>query len=264
MCIRDRYQRRVREFSRERMPVHRSVSLITPTPLRAEVIHGFGRGSKVLGFPTANMQIRWDAGADDLTEEEAAVLSFARDVETGIYAAFACVDDGPDAGVYKVAMSVGWNPTFDDLKTKTVEPWILHDYEEDFYGCHLRLLVVAYIRPEVKFESFDELIQEIRADGRFCSEALDSPEVAQLLTHPFFLPPPRLPVIDAEAIGRAENSQDPAVERLREACLEHGFFILGLSLIHISEPTRLLSISYAVFCLKKKKKKTITNKINSK
>src|SRR5678815_537364 len=28
-----------------------------------------------------------------------------------------------------------------------------------------------------------------------------------------------------------------------------------LSLIHISEPTRLLSISYAVFCLKKKKEK---------
>src|SRR5678815_5267952 len=30
--------------------------------------------------------------------------------------------------------------------------------------------------------------------------------------------------------------------------------IVILSLIHISEPTRLLSISYAVFCLKKKKK----------
>src|SRR5450759_774826 len=30
---------------------------------------------------------------------------------------------------------------------------------------------------------------------------------------------------------------------------------LGLSLIHISEPTRLGMISYAVFCLKKKKKK---------
>eukprot|EP00658_Telonema_sp_P-2_P046359 TRINITY_DN34503_c0_g1_i1.p1 TRINITY_DN34503_c0_g1~~TRINITY_DN34503_c0_g1_i1.p1 ORF type:complete len:100 (+),score=24.01 TRINITY_DN34503_c0_g1_i1:156-455(+) len=30
---------------------------------------------------------------------------------------------------------------------------------------------------------------------------------------------------------------------------------LPLSLIHISEPTRLLSISYAVFCLKKKKNK---------
>eukprot|EP00658_Telonema_sp_P-2_P086128 TRINITY_DN9983_c0_g1_i5.p1 TRINITY_DN9983_c0_g1~~TRINITY_DN9983_c0_g1_i5.p1 ORF type:complete len:103 (+),score=43.00 TRINITY_DN9983_c0_g1_i5:101-409(+) len=34
-----------------------------------------------------------------------------------------------------------------------------------------------------------------------------------------------------------------------------------LSLIHISEPTRLLSISYAVFCLKKKKKKKINTSI---
>eukprot|EP00658_Telonema_sp_P-2_P080552 TRINITY_DN8038_c0_g1_i1.p1 TRINITY_DN8038_c0_g1~~TRINITY_DN8038_c0_g1_i1.p1 ORF type:complete len:151 (+),score=16.91 TRINITY_DN8038_c0_g1_i1:131-583(+) len=32
---------------------------------------------------------------------------------------------------------------------------------------------------------------------------------------------------------------------------------LDLSLIHISEPTRLLSISYAVFCLKKKNKNNI-------
>src|SRR5665648_1245458 len=31
--------------------------------------------------------------------------------------------------------------------------------------------------------------------------------------------------------------------------------VLSLSLIHISEPTRLGMISYAVFCLKKKKKK---------
>ena len=30
---------------------------------------------------------------------------------------------------------------------------------------------------------------------------------------------------------------------------------VDLSLIHISEPTRLRRISYAVFCLKKKKKK---------
>src|SRR5450756_2701579 len=33
-------------------------------------------------------------------------------------------------------------------------------------------------------------------------------------------------------------------------------FLFTLSLIHISEPTRLGMISYAVFCLKKKKKKT--------
>ena len=41
---------------------------------------------------------------------------------------------------------------------------------------------------------------------------------------------------------------------------EHMNFIPGLSLIHISEPTRQAEISYAVFCLKKKiEKKNKTN-----
>src|SRR5678815_5245803 len=39
-------------------------------------------------------------------------------------------------------------------------------------------------------------------------------------------------------------------EKFRRECQTDLF----LSLIHISEPTRLLSISYAVFCLKKKSK----------
>ena len=38
---------------------------------------------------------------------------------------------------------------------------------------------------------------------------------------------------------------------LEEIPMEKNDFLLYLSLIHISEPTRLLSISYAVFCLKK-------------
>ena len=37
---------------------------------------------------------------------------------------------------------------------------------------------------------------------------------------------------------------------------------MNLSLIHISEPTRLGMISYAVFCLKKKKKKKKKDKAN--
>eukprot|EP00658_Telonema_sp_P-2_P068755 TRINITY_DN57724_c0_g1_i1.p1 TRINITY_DN57724_c0_g1~~TRINITY_DN57724_c0_g1_i1.p1 ORF type:complete len:113 (-),score=2.64 TRINITY_DN57724_c0_g1_i1:92-430(-) len=43
------------------------------------------------------------------------------------------------------------------------------------------------------------------------------------------------------------NEQMP--HRHKRAPAQH----TDLSLIHISEPTRLLSISYAVFCLKKKK-----------
>ena len=37
-----------------------------------------------------------------------------------------------------------------------------------------------------------------------------------------------------------------------------GMVMKTLSLIHISEPTRRTPISYAVFCLKKKKKRTTT------
>src|SRR5678816_2446363 len=45
--------------------------------------------------------------------------------------------------------------------------------------------------------------------------------------------------------GRAFNVNGPA-------SIEGSYGAVGaLSLIHISEPTRLLSISYAVFCLKK-------------
>src|SRR5450756_2500452 len=46
------------------------------------------------------------------------------------------------------------------------------------------------------------------------------------------------------------DTTDALVERSARAMRE-----IELSLIHISEPTRLGMISYAVFCLKKKKKK---------
>src|SRR5450756_2646061 len=48
----------------------------------------------------------------------------------------------------------------------------------------------------------------------------------------------------AEELGISRGVIVEAYQRLREE---------GLSLIHISEPTRLGMISYAVFCLKKKK-----------
>eukprot|EP00658_Telonema_sp_P-2_P062302 TRINITY_DN50968_c0_g1_i1.p1 TRINITY_DN50968_c0_g1~~TRINITY_DN50968_c0_g1_i1.p1 ORF type:complete len:126 (+),score=28.92 TRINITY_DN50968_c0_g1_i1:434-811(+) len=51
----------------------------------------------------------------------------------------------------------------------------------------------------------------------------------------------------------------PSIPSLLFSSLLHSMLfcctVFTLSLIHISEPTRLLSISYAVFCLKKKKKK---------
>jgi hypothetical protein len=45
-----------------------------------------------------------------------------------------------------------------DLDTATElhsqEPWLLHEFEDDFYDEELRLVVVGYIRPEVKWQLF--------------------------------------------------------------------------------------------------------------
>ena len=53
--------------------------------------------------------------------------------------------------------------------------------------------------------------------------------------------------------------QEVILQLPREGKLNDGDILSTLSLIHISEPTRLLSISYAVFCLKKKKMNSKAN-----
>merc|ERR1712072_1116234 len=126
--------------------------------------------------------------SDKLVQEERDILDFARTCEAGIYYAWAQVVNGPDKGVYKTAMSVGWNPTFTDVKAKTIEPWILHDYAEDFYDCELRLVICGFVRKELKFENFDDLIIAIREDGDFCRDALDDAACAALSRDFFFAP----------------------------------------------------------------------------
>jgi riboflavin kinase len=144
--------------------------LPTPESLTGAVVHGFGRGSAQLGFPTANLEIDWS----DAEKAPAAgrIRNFVDSHDTGIYAAWAQVADGANRGVYKAAVSVGWNPHFGDLERKTIEAWLLHDFAEDFYGRMLRLQVVGYVRPELKFDSLDGLVAAIRADGDFCEAAL--------------------------------------------------------------------------------------------
>ncbi len=50
---------------------------------------------------------------------------------TGIYAGFASVGSSPT--VHKMCMSIGWNPFYQNER-KTIEPWILHKFDKDFYG----------------------------------------------------------------------------------------------------------------------------------
>lgn len=92
------------------------------------------------------------------------------DSETGIYAGWAQISSSPE--VYKMVMSVGWNPFYKNTK-KTVEPHIMHKFDKDFYGETLRLVVTCYIRPEADFDSLDALVTAINEDIKFADGILD-------------------------------------------------------------------------------------------
>ena len=84
-----------------------------------------------------------------------------------------------DAPVYKAAVSIGWNPTYtgdEAVKHKMIEPYLLHEFDTDFYGEALRLVVCGYIRPEAKFEGeqwLSELKAAIAQDVRVTEASLD-------------------------------------------------------------------------------------------
>lgn len=42
------------------------------------------------------------------------------------------------------------NPYFNN-KTKTVEPHLLHQFANDFYGADIRIILTGYLRPELNF-----------------------------------------------------------------------------------------------------------------
>lgn len=136
---------------------------------RGEVIRGFGRGSKELGIPTANFP-------------DSVVEHLPADISTGIYYGWACVGNGD---VYKMVMSIGWNPYYKNTK-KSMETHVIHTFKEDFYGEILSVVMVGYIRPERSYDSLDALISAINSDIEEAKARLDQPEHLKLKSDNFF------------------------------------------------------------------------------
>nr|CAI5854888.1 unnamed protein product [Callosobruchus analis] len=136
---------------------------------KGEVVKGFGRGSKELGCPTANFS-------------EEIVNNLPQEISTGVYYGFANVDKGP---VYKMVMSIGWNPFYKNRK-KSMETHVIHQFDGDFYGKELRVIILGFLRDEKNFSSLDELIEAINNDIDKSKNELDMPEFAAYKTHPFF------------------------------------------------------------------------------
>lgn len=107
------------------------------------VIHGEKRGRK-LGFPTANLQI-----------ENRYVYP-----KNGVYVVRFFVNGTWVNGV----ASIGSNPTFNEEKTKRFVEVYLLDFDDDIYGQSVIIEWRKYLRDELKFDSVDGLIEQMKRD----------------------------------------------------------------------------------------------------
>ncbi|CAM6034750.1 unnamed protein product [Sphagnum compactum] len=147
-----------------------------PLYATGKVVYGFGRGSKQMGIPTANLN------PEDLPQE---LLALPK----GVYYGWAQVRaPGLDTRSHMMVMNIGNRPTFADSGAVTLEVHILHDYESvDFYGEEAAIVVLGFIRLEMKFKSLDELVGRILEDIAMAKNILSSDEVLHSYqSDPFF------------------------------------------------------------------------------
>lgn len=150
-------------------------SMIQLTYVKNTVVRGFGRGSKQLGCPTANVneanninlptgiycglaqlvirepsEIQGDPGSEDAYEEMLKNLPYV-------------------SSVHGMVCSFGYNPQFQN-KEKSLEVHLLNNYPFNFYGAELRVLICKKMREEEKYNSLEELKQAIANDIKNATE----------------------------------------------------------------------------------------------
>jgi len=109
--------------------------------LEGVVVRGDMRGRE-LGYPTANLQ----------------PLPYAAVPADGVYAARL----GHGGRSYPAAVSIGTNPTFDG-RERRVEAHLL-DFSGDLYGEQVAIDFVSRLRPMVRFDTVDALLEQMAAD----------------------------------------------------------------------------------------------------
>jgi riboflavin kinase len=74
--------------------------------------------------------------------------------------------------VYPTVLSIGYNPYYANT-TRSIEIHILHNFEADFYGAELSLVILGYVRPEYDYVSKEALVEDIREDIRVAQRSLE-------------------------------------------------------------------------------------------
>ena len=65
---------------------------------------------------------------------------------------------------YPAAISVGTNPTFDDVEARQVEAYVLDETSLDLYGHRVQVQFTHRIRGMVAFEGIEKLIAQMTDD----------------------------------------------------------------------------------------------------
>jgi riboflavin kinase len=158
--------------------------------MEGAVIAGFGRGSKELGIPTANLPV------------DAAATPWIADARSGVYfgwASLALPATHPDAAttnhksdpatnetpssssttttgttafqIYPMVMSIGYNPFYKN-SVRSAEVHVLHSFAADFYDAPMRLLILGFVRDERDYSGLDALVRDIHIDCDVARQSL--------------------------------------------------------------------------------------------
>ena len=111
------------------------------------VVRGEGRGRKI-NFPTANIEVHNNAKAIP---------------KNGVYCVNVLRGDKTEKGM----SNIGFRPTFDGSE-RTIEAHILSDDLGDMYGEEISLEYISRLRDEFKFNSSEELIEQLQKDKIAC------------------------------------------------------------------------------------------------
>jgi|TARA_R110000868_G_scaffold115473_2_gene308313 riboflavin kinase/FMN adenylyltransferase len=127
-----------------------------PFEIRGKVIHGDKRGRE-LGYPTANIRLG----------------TYIHPA----YGVYACKVKIPGEDHWRIAATnIGIRPMFESPEA-LIEAYIL-GYDGDLYDQELRIRPLRKIRNEMKFESLEELIAQIRQDCGKVQDVINETDTA--------------------------------------------------------------------------------------
>lgn len=127
-----------------------------PYAIHGCVVHGNHLGGPVLGFPTANI----------LPPPEKYLPPF------GVYVSKVLVDGNYYGGI----TNIGRKPTVGDESPIGVETFIF-GIEDNLYGKNIEVQLLNFERPEQKFESLEQLRQQINRDKEYGLSYIDKHKV---------------------------------------------------------------------------------------